>query len=308
MKRFLTFAFIAILFFSCKKESQKKTGGDITGKQYPVTFSVANKVAKSAAIAGGKQINDVTPLDSSFKYLSYFVYDNSGSLVHRVVQQSSASDFGSIADYLKAGTYTIVFEAGQGLVRDMGYPQNPFPFAKLANSIIGVYGDDCFYKKLSITVADSAITQSVTLNRLAGRLQIKILDTIPANAAGLNIYMDKEYQDFSFTTDMPVNPICCGLGLIYVNSIKFTPEQIGHAGVTLNVMFVYNVYAPVKVGITPTTVSGTYAPITIDNVSFIRNQTTILSGHVFTGFIGKHNGGFSTSIDPDWGATNSYQF
>lgn len=308
MRYLFPVTFLAILCFSCKKDVQKKPVDNNTsnniGQEYKINFAIGN--AEAGIKTNSKlQLNDATLLTSYFKYLNYLVYDSNGDLVHRIVQQrDSVTNFGLIADYLKAGSYTIIFEAGQFDL--MPTTVIPASFAKLSTANIQnpMYHDDFFYKKLNITVTDTSVTQSVTLKRVASKLQIRFSDTIPSDVTGVLISVSAYAYYYSLAKD----------SLFYGNGsatrISFTPAQIGHANVTVTSALVF-AYGPGSVSIRVETAANSmnkYMGASVDDVTFVRNETTLLSGQVFNNYSTSQNGNITISINPDWDGSTTIPF
>jgi hypothetical protein len=206
-KAILLLLVAAVSFFSCKKD-QKKVGSPPV-KTYKINYSVSDFTqtivgqSTNNPHTDGLKTNDSPPLSSYVDAIYYYVYNPNGALLHSLVQPSSASNFGTIADELPAGTYTVVFVGGKtGL--------NIVNTAYYTSAYLGGYGagsqglpwQDTFFKKFTLTVTTSDITQSVSFDRIVSQLTVNVEDTIPANAYSIAVTA-RTYLRYSFATPGP---------------------------------------------------------------------------------------------------------
>ncbi len=310
MRNFLSFAVIVLLFYSCKKEAQNngntQTNTNTGNKKYAVNFTIDNAELNTNAIKSSKVLNGNSTIAISkvLNYLSYFVYDASGNLVHDIFQDTTTTTLGNITDSFNPGTYTIVLV---GSMHPLSIASsNIFPlssYSTLSNAVIyqPSIKDDFFYKKMSITVSNSNITQNVTLDRIAAKLEIKMLDAIPADVSEIQVTWTTEYSNFSFATDSLVTP---SSGAAYFNPAA---ADVGKTNEIISSLE-YNTYTPITVVITPISSTLIRPPVTINNVTCVRNEITILSGNVFGNSSSKPNQGFTVTLDPDWGSVTTGTF
>jgi len=197
----------AIIFSSCKKEHGLTTKTS-SAKKYAVNIQVANFTVSHANFALHTKASHLTSssdtltnLASYVDQLYYVVLDNNLQWVKTIAQDSTMACMGMISDSLAAGNYYIAIVAGkQGLqiaqpvypvaVVTYGYAGQPWQgnfWSAYPNGYLGLPWQDTFKDEFPITVGSQNISQTVTLNRVVGKLEVTLLDNIPANADSLSI-------------------------------------------------------------------------------------------------------------------------
>ncbi|WP_321298239.1 hypothetical protein [Marinifilum fragile] len=169
MKRILTLFIAATTLFSCTKSSHEEDIDD--GKLYDVNFSVSTF---------NQEITDLksTPsLAAVINNLVYIVYNSNGDYMYHKVYADTEENFGQVTDKLAAGDYSLVF---LGL---LDFDENNLGKGKLGMEAAeytypsDIY--DTFYKRLNFTVGESDDAQAVTLDRVAGKLEVSFTEDIP---------------------------------------------------------------------------------------------------------------------------------
>ncbi|SEO27274.1 hypothetical protein SAMN05192574_106361 [Mucilaginibacter gossypiicola] len=290
-----------LIVFSCKKEhSQTQDTSNTTGKKYSVTFTVDSSNVQTNALKSKLQTNANTASSATpIGRLAYLVYDNSGKLVHSLFQDTSSKNFGVINDEYLPGTYTVVFAA-----TNTRFDINSFTnLSDIGGAkITGLNQQiDLFYKKVAITVSNSAINQQVLLDRINGKLRLVSQDTIPPDVTEIRV----SYISYtSFLLDK---------GLIDVNSTlsdsmvkAFKASDVGK-NLSMDA-FCNNIYSPFSVTITTTSATKQRPLIAISNVVCQSNKLTILSGKVFKNADPEYNNVFQITLTPDWGLTTTTKF
>ena len=292
MKKELLYAVIAmILLGSCKKDHSSGNTPPPDGKKYTVTFTVGNIVKLTAAV---KKLKVNATNDTLKKYVSkltYLVYNSSGSLINQAVQDTTTAGFGVISNSFAPGTYTVVFVAntnvnlvGSGTLSTDNFPVNP--------------NIEVFYSKVSITVTSSGITQTVILNRLLTQLRLLSTNNVPANIDSLRVTIP-DNNSFLCSTGAPA------ANSSYMRTIThtFLPAEKGHANFLLPILN-YSINTPFTVKVQQYS-SGAFSPlITINNVTCLPNQITVLRGNVFASGIPSEPTDFQLTFDPNWNITN----
>lgn len=189
-------------------------------KKFAVEFNIAEfwQQVESMALNGSHQLMSapgITAADSLKNHINnllYLAYDSAGNEVGRIRQYTYKDGykynywpydsywkvynkpFGSIVDSLPAGKYTVIFIGSTyDFLINSRYKEDPAPDdrEKLQTALIAEestlswrisYTGDTFVKKFTINVADPKIQQDVTLDRITGKLEVNILDAIPAVA------------------------------------------------------------------------------------------------------------------------------
>jgi hypothetical protein len=300
MKNIL-FLFISGLFIlsSCKKEH--KAPVDPVGKKYRIVFNLKNPELFTNS-ANKLKVNTATAANINIlKYLNYLVYDSNGFLVHRISQDTTTKSFGVFTDELVPANYTMVFVGGMLGIKYTGDTDH----LTLSNSYLvqPSLHDDFFYKKINVNLSNAGVSQEISLDRIAAKLQIVIQDAIPADVTGIKVDY-RDYYNFSFYSDSLLNYSATGVEQFSAN-LKAT--DIGKVNYSFSNL-IYNTYTPFTVVITVMSNTMQRTPITITNVICKRNQITVLSGKAFSNAIPQYNSGFQLTINPDWGSSTTTSF
>jgi hypothetical protein len=302
MKKAILFSVMASIFlFSCRKDHSVTKP---TQKTYQVNFTVSGFTEQILGSAPGKphvnslKTDAVTGLAASIDLLYYYVYDSNGAQVSFVAQDSTSSNFGTIADHLQAGTYTVVFVGGKtGLNMNNG--------SKLGTASIEGYvpsyvpWGDTFFQKFQLTVSTGDVNQSVSLSRIVGELSVDILDKLPTNASSIAITVSQEYQLFGFDIQAPY-----GTASDYTFTYPLSASALGTSNYKKSIIMI-NTITPFTVTIICYDVSKKIiAQSVITNVSLQANTQTILTGNLFAA-----DNGFNIGLNQGWDPTSiNFQF
>lgn len=303
MKKILLFTlFISVTVFSCKKN---QSAVNPAKKKYKVTFNVTNFTQSQKAFAirhnaiGLASSDTLTALNGYFDVLYYaLLYDHQDYEHPPVMQDSTTSNMGIFTDSIPAGSYQIAFFAGK---KGLTYSSYFSPTAFYGYG--GAPWQDTFWNAVTFTVSagDQKITQNITLIRVVGKLEVKLLDKIPATADSLFITTHYESQgkwmndndDYSIPSQVITFPVAIPASA--KGQPNFTVDRI--IGNTTDAM---------SVTITCKDINGNIiANTTANNVQFHQNQKTILSGNLFEASGGET---FTAKIDTAWGTTQHSNF
>lgn len=280
-KIYLVFTLLIVLFAACKKDgkSPSKPDPDNSGKTYDISFNVgidANSKTISTKSAGGQKTNSDIDISDAASFLAYFVYDSQDKLVSHYVQDSTLSNFGSVNDNLQAGTYTIILLATDGK-----------PTLYNDKNFVAV-GRDNFYKKFTLTVTNSTVTQNVNLERRNGQLEIKILDAIPQGTTTISYQVSND-RALNIADGLPGDPT-------YLRSyVKNIPaNMIGTTNYSY-LMSLTNTNRNLRVTIN----SSTGKKVVIDSVKVMPNTRTVLSGKLFDVNSAGFNASYDQNFEPD---------
>jgi hypothetical protein len=313
MNRTLLFAaVIALLLVSCKKEHSASTVP--SGKKYAIAFNVSNFSAYRASFSLAKQRTlshrattlasaDTVSLgmNSYLDVLYYYVFDSNYHLVHRVRQDSTMCDrFGLITDSLPNGNYIIAIAAGKAGLQDSNSKPGSQP-----DSTYVTYGSidwkDTFFKRFNVSITGSDINQNVVLNRIVTKVELNILDAIPANANSIVLKVFPEFPLF----EMSQTPF--GLPDTSTTTINIPPSAIGTKGFTYDKLL-GNQLALFTVNILCKDASGhVIASAEVDNLASPANVKTILSGNLF-GVSSSNPQSFTVKVDTAWGGSSTILF
>jgi hypothetical protein len=191
---------VALFIFSCKKggdiiKNSKNSGVVTDNKLYPVNFNVSGFAEQRSAM--GLQPNSLktVALEDQIKYLTYYLYDSVGITTKRLkkIDKKPYFDFGLISDSLKVGTYYAFFVGskapGYDVIVDIRWEYSDLEnhekyFLTYGNNPIG----DTFTAAIKLKVnASTNNSQAVVLKRAVARVNVKILDAIPANASKIEL-------------------------------------------------------------------------------------------------------------------------
>jgi len=303
MKKILLLAVLpAVFLFSCKKEHSTTRP---PGKKYLVTLNAANTSFQQSSLAlrlGGKHLaasDTLANLNTYFDVLYCFIYPSTSPpdpAIH-IMQDSTMSNMGVITDSLTAGNYFFVIIAGKkGLIID-----EPDRLIDGDIRYPGGHWQDFFYAKGSFTVGSQSIAQNVVLKRQVAKVEVKLLDAIPANADSLSITINPEAD--LLTLD---DAVFQGGGFPVTTSVAIPAAAKGNTGFIMDRIVGNNSDAtPFTATITCKTAANVViATKQIDNVTCARNTKTILSGNLFTGSGGSGpTQPFTVKADTAWDST-----
>jgi hypothetical protein len=284
-------AIAAIIFSSCKKEHGLTTKTSST-KKYAVNIQVSNFTASHANFAlrtKGSHLassDTLTDLASYVDLLYYVVLDGNYKIVKTIVYDSTyCSAMGTITDSLPAGNYNIAIVAGKkGLA--------------VATSSVATYYNyggnpwqDTFWSLFPLTVGNQDASLTTTLNRVVGKLEVTLLDNIPANADSLFISVAGDAFEKDIRTplsfDQKTTRFAVGIPASAKGKPNFTIDRLLGA-----------IEAGVDVTITCNDAGGhAINSITAYTVIIHTNQKTILSGNLFNNSSPQS---FTAKVDTAW--------
>ncbi len=286
---------LCLLCFSCKKEHSQTSSITPSEKLYPVTFSLAsfNQTVHALHQAStGARVLSAATLKDSIDVLYYYVYNPTTMyIVRRLSQNSSQANFGTIKDSIAAGTYNILIAAGKsGLY---SYPTQDGAFGKhsLADIYFNYQADtaynlppapwkDVFFKMLTVTVP-AAVNQQVSLDRIVAQLQVDITDSIPSNAAKLDVVISNDAISTYYGQNPTVNPGISSFPYSPVYSVPVTAAMVNKTN-TILTTYTMNTFTPFNVTLNAyDALNKRIATKTVVNVTCKQNMRTLLTGKLF---------------------------
>lgn len=317
MKKNLIAAFITatVLIASCSKE--KAAEPELKDEAlYPVTFNVNTFKTEVVPMATAPKLKKLSYqgnglggpsfqstgigedwLGNKMEYLEYYVFNESGARVNHISQWPFEGDgtqtsvrneqFGKFEDTLPAGKYKVVFKSGYGTLN------GDFQYAAYTN----IDQDrDAFGNAFDIIIADKALEQSVELDRIVGKLEVKLLDKIPNDIDRIVLSIngisnfhyiyggrygtnDKSEKTISTTSSNFESQL-----FLYFGYQGYETSS-GHATVNIRAYGTEGNLAINKI---------------INDVPVGVNKTTILSGKLFEEFGSSKGQGFSVSLKDNW--------
>lgn len=298
MKNVILFAVLGcFIFSSCKKSNTNSSDSNLGKKKYPVNFQINDFRQIITSVPGGLVTNSVqsklkTAVSSGpVLYMYYYVYNSAGNMVRSLRQVSTDSGFGHLADSLAAGNYTVVFVAGQSALTALTpeklstakfYYEN-YPYVDV--------WDDVFFKKMALTVEPSSNSdQTVNLERIVAKLMVNITDAIPANVTTITLTVTSDFDYYYFAsalaTSTPTKRVFTfSVPAVALGTINYQIQSI-----------LVNTVTPFTVNISSyDSANQLLTQVNLSNITCTKNQTTLLSGNLFTG-----KTPFQISLNSDW--------
>ncbi|MFD0795233.1 hypothetical protein ACFQZX_16550 [Mucilaginibacter litoreus] len=265
MKAYKFIAVFGLILFSCTKSHNPLPDDEPSDntKTFGVTFNVLQESESTKSLNSNLKTNSNTSITGFTDHLVYQVYDSAGKLITTLKQDSASSNYGRISDTFAPGKYNIVIIAAKGGV------------IKASEGYFYPNGYDSFFKQIPITVTDHAINKDIVLERVVGKLQLKILDAIPTTVASLKMEV---VGDVSFS--LPAGGINQKSNTLTIT--KSIPDSLkGNQNVTITT-YIANTFEPFKVNIYAYDASGkTLHYAVVNDVSCQKNTVTLLSGKLF---------------------------
>jgi hypothetical protein len=258
----------------------------------------------------------------SFDYFTSYknVYNSTNFTYYKEYNEP----FGSLVDSLPSGKYTIVL-LGSNIQRFGRYVINdrrandpatfeaPDDRESFNTSLIAEeYGlspdrvpqtEDTFYKKFSLTVGNQNVDQEVNLERLTGKLEVNILDKLPANATQFECKVYGAGHGIKLNTSAIVgstNYLDEGDDYEWPESQRFHPVQIKaeeRASYKYS-QYLYGREQVVRVKLQCWDANNNLIVTkNIPNVHIYKNKRTILSGKLFETTA---QTGFTVSVNSEW--------
>lgn len=267
-KQILILAAGALLFAACCKDTTETPTKSIT-------FSCSGDWTQNTKdlTANGSSMTDV------------WVFDYVGNTLVQTIHQddNTAADFGSPSLNLSFGTHTLYFVASRGLTPTVN---------TTSHTITWVKPYDTFHKALTLTVDNSTGSQSVTLERMVGKLKMTINDAIATGTTQFIVtpatwYYGMDYTDGSPTASASNQAV----------TISCPSNYVGESGKFLTV-FTFSSSAQWNTNVTLAASNGTstISSVAINNVPIQRNRSTEYSGNLFT-----NNGSTTLTLNDTWG-------
>jgi len=334
MNKILCFSLLGLLFASCQKNiSQVEVPQVSSEKKYPISFNTSGFSTSINAMqsASVKTVAASTPVISyPLYYITYTAYNSEGNVASRLRQstgrpnevfrlrnqQSSVgglakTTLGTFADTLAAGNYTCIVTAGQeesnwdvpvtfstqNLVVTHPDIFSPLSSAKFYPSGSPGSINDGFVYKGQMTVGPNSTAQTLTLNRIVGKLKIVIEDALATNVDG--VYFD--FNTVASYYNLSNLSWESGLKTTFNGNLNVA-SYAGKTGYAKEIVLPPGTYS-----FTMRFVDASQKLIVSKqlSVTVVANQITTLTGKVFTT---QNTTGFSTSINQNWTTGSTVQF
>jgi len=312
---------------ACRKDAVKKTADK---SKTPVTFALGFTQSTggfngAANITKGKFGPHTLAMDTSLtKYASVIyigVYASDGTQLFLTKQLATDTAFGKVNYNLSPGSYTVTFSAGQsGMVEGGTTLANTDFYYPVGPSYHPYIWKNSFFKKISLTVGNASINQSVTLSRIDAQVIVNIEDAVPANVKFIFFSISDEQGGYTvqqlFDTNTGGPYPGTATGYEFANTSLDTALIAGTKNIKLmipllasNRKFDINIVAYDR--LPPAGFQGStfgeniVASYSTSNVTIQNGHQTILSGKLFGGNGLSNTGGFQITVDPQWGTTTT---
>ena len=274
MKKNVIILMAAIMSLTCCTENVQV---DAVVAEKRVTFDVSNgdwKITRSLE-ADGVTMTDLWVFD--------YVDDELVRTVHKV---SADADFSSPSMSLQYGEHTVYLIASRGKTPSVD-----------GTEITWVQPSDTFWKAVSGNVGSgSSSVVPVTLDRVATKLRVVVMDEVPDNVAQLCVTPDEWWYGLDYVTGAAV------VQQQTERSVTVPASYIGTTG-----QLVVNIFglSDSDEWVTDVTIcakdgdGNVMGSVSLDNVPFERNRATNVSGSMFAA-----GTTFSVKLDDVW--TDSY--
>ncbi|MEO6149525.1 MAG: hypothetical protein ABIN95_03485 [Mucilaginibacter sp.] len=323
MKRILLGLIVLILSItSCKKDNKAKNNDGLKN----ITFKVSGFSHSLESFGMSKKAAGLkaTALTDKIDVLYYVIYSNTNQNFYKTIKQVSADEkFGTLTEKLPNGNYSIHFIAGKlnpdlhnsdlQIINGDNLRSAFFTFSYETPRVGGGYNvaqainQDCFYKDMQLIVDDETNeSQSITLDRIVGKLQVKIADAIPANIDYVTITADSTYGAYYLVGGIPTTNVTTTDHSTYAGQYsstqKLTAADKGTSNVIAGTQLTPTVN-PMKIIISCFDANDNLiVKKTILNVTCQPNKVTILTGNMFSSS-GSGGGGSQITYDPSWDDT-----
>ena len=304
----IPFLVFLCLFWCCKKPHDPHEPGGT--KKYPVNFTVSGFDQHMEEL--GKTTDTLTDY---IGYLYYVVFQQDNGYVHKIEQVTTDDDFGTIYDSLPAGQYIIALVGSKDPVTLEDYHHEPTP-----NFLVMRFpGTDAFYKRLVLSV-NGAVNQTVSLDRIVGKLKVIIKDRIPYDAHSIiltpSLYpppvpdVPYGYPDaFNLRSGEMLPNGGPGDNLVYNGMYhEFTPTEKGMLDFSMEDYILMPVTDTFTVHLSAAYASGqTISSKILYNIRVSPGKRTVLSGKLFDNLPGNDSGINVIIANPEWSADSTLQ-
>jgi|GEM_PF-2320748 len=289
MKKLPLLACVVLLLFSCKKSESLDENNLKEPELIPVSFSADDFTQE---IKDGTKISDTVSAKNVIRYLYYYVFEAEGGTgkIREIRQfKDTTANFGQIKDLLPPGTYHFVFIGSVNKVQTIN-------IKSFSSSYFYITTGDYFYKRRTLTVSQSPVNEDIILERIIGKLTVKLKDKVPQNVSNMRYYF-KFSPFYYFDGQTPVYPARNP----NIFQARLSPGTLFKPVSSVNV----NTKMPFDVVIRAFTADNVLVKEKIvRDVTVSRNRETVLTGYLFSS-----ETSFSVSINDQWSdETNVIEF
>ena len=279
---------IAITLASCEKvaipesDASEELNGNLRVSVYQIEqtpFAGSTRTTEAASAACTK--------------LNFAIYDEGGSRLKQINQQSSAADFGSVAFQLDEGTYQLVV---------VGHSANSNPTmtdpTKIQFSNATGY-TDTFLCYGEVTIGEDPVDYEVSLDRIVALCRFVITDDIPAEVKKMRFYYTGGSGAFNAVT---------GLGCVASKQdVKFDVTPTGSKQFDLYT-FLHDQSDNIALTVMALDANGNELYSRQFDVPMQQNNITWLSGAFFNGSGSSSTTISGVTVNTDWAGETHLTF
>lgn len=279
---------IAITLASCEKvaipesDASEELNGNLRVSVYQIEqtpFAGSTRTTEAASVACTK--------------LNFAIYDEGGSRLKQINQQSSAADFGSVAFQLDEGTYQLVVVGHSA----NGNPTMTDPTKIQFSNATGY--TDTFLCYGEVTIGEDPVDYEVSLDRIVSLCRFVITDDIPAEVKKLRFYYTGGSGAFNAVT---------GLGCVASKQdVKFDVTPTGSKQFDLYT-FLHDQSDNIALTVTALDANGNELYSRQFDVPMQQNNITWLSGAFFSGSGSSSTTISGVTVNTDWAGETHLTF
>ena len=279
---------IAITLASCEKvaipesDASEELNGNLRVSVYQIEqtpFAGSTRTTEAASVACTR--------------LNFAIYDEDGSRLKQINQQSSADDFGSVAFQLDEGTYQLVVVGHSA----NGNPTMTDPTKIQFSNATGY--TDTFLCYGEVTIGEDPVDYEVSLDRIVALCRFVITDDIPAEVKKLRFYYTGGSGAFNAVT---------GLGCVASKQdVKFDVTPAGSKQFDLYT-FLYDQSDNIALTVTALDANGNELYSRQFDVPMQQNNITWLSGAFFNGSGSSSTTISGVTVNTDWAGETHLTF
>ena len=279
---------IAITLASCEKvaipesDASEELNGNLRVSVYQIEqtpFAGSTRTTEAASAACTR--------------LNFAIYDEDGSRLKQINQQTSAADFGSAAFQLDEGTYQLVVVGHSA----NGNPTMTDPTKIQFSNATGY--TDTFLCYGEVTIGEDPVDYEVSLDRIVSLCRFVITDDIPAEVKKLRFYYTGGSGAFNAVT---------GLGCVASKQdVKFDVTPTGTKQFDLYT-FLHDQSDNIALTVTALDANGNELYSRQFDVPMQQNNITWLSGAFFNGSGSSSTTISGVTVNTDWAGETHLTF
>ena len=279
---------IAITLASCEKvaipesDASEELNGNLRVSVYQIEqtpFAGSTRTTEAASAACTR--------------LNFAIYDEDGSRLKQINQQTSAADFGSAAFQLDEGTYQLVVVGHSA----NGNPTMTDPTKIQFSNATGY--TDTFLCYGEVTIGEEPVDYEVSLDRIVALCRFVITDDIPAEVKKLRFYYTGGSGAFNAVT---------GLGCVASKQdVKFDVTPTGSKQFDLYT-FLHDQSDNIALTVTALDANGNELYSRQFDVPMQQNNITWLSGAFFNGSGSSSTTISGVTVNTDWAGETHLTF